>query len=572
MSNFRLAADPITGQQCIRTALSGKALLTIPQLNKSTAFSEEERKAFGLHGKLPLQIESLAEQVQRCYLQFKQYNNPYHQNLFLHSLHDNNQTLFYKLVETHLTEMMPIIYTPTVGTTVANYHLHFRQPRGLYIAYPDRNDIREILRNRTHPDVDLIVVSDGEGVLGMGDQGIGGMHIPVAKLMVYSACGNLDPLRTLPIFLDVGTNNKKLMNDPLYLGWRHPRVHGEAYREFIRLFLEALKDEFPQIFLHWEDFGRANAFANLILSQDGMCAFNDDIQGTGVVTLAAVLGACKLNETPLTEQRIVIFGAGSAGTGIAEQLADAMVREGLSLSQAQSRFWLVDRHGLICHDMPNLTPTQRPFARNRDDDGCWPALHKDDISLLDVIKQAKPTVLIGCSAQSGAFDRKVITTMAKHVERPAIMPLSNPTHKAEAIPEDLLNWTDGKALIATGSPFLPVDFRGDLIESGQCNNALAFPGIGLGVLAVQATKLTTNMLYAASQAICDYTLNHFATPSNLLPNIAHATRLARHVAIAVGKQAINDRVSTYTLSEVVQAIDKNRWRPHYLPLVREGGP
>lgn len=568
MLDFKLIKDKANNQEWLETSLVGKLLLTTPQLNKGTAFTEEERKLFGLLGKLPAYVETLAQQVKRTYVQYQGYTNDLQKNIYLNNLHDKNQVLFYKLVSEHLAEMLPLVYTPIVGNAVKGYSREFRQARGLYIAYPYLDDIETILDNRSHPEIDLILVTDGEGVLGIGDQGIGAMDICIAKLMVYTLCAGINPLRTLPIILDVGTNNQTLLNDPLYLGLRHPRIAGPAYDEFIERFINAVKRKFPTVFLHWEDFGRQNARRNLDKYRDVLCSFNDDIQGTGVVTLATVLAAIKAADSQLQEQRIVIFGAGTAGTGVADQLCAAMQRAGIPLQTARQQFWLVDRQGLLINDMQDLTISQQPYARNHEEITSW---QKNDLA--EVVKQVRPTLLIGCSAQAGAFTKDIVQTMAQHASKPIILPLSNPNDFAEAHPADLLSWTDDRALVATGSPFPDVEINGKKIRIAQCNNALAFPGIGLGILAVKAKRVSDDMLWAACQTLCNYSPALTDPTAPLLPNIEVAKPIARAIAIAVAKQAQLENLASLTEPTAIEAaIDEVVWEPHYVPLRKNANP
>lgn len=566
MLDFKLIKDPKTQEEWIETSLSGKLLLNIPQLNKGTAFSEEERHQFGLLGKLPAQVESLDEQVKRTYLQHKAYRSPLQQNIYLNNLHDKNQVLFYKLVSEHLAEMLPIIYTPTVGKAVKEYSRQFRQARGLYIAYKYRNRIAEILDNRSHPEIDLIVVTDGEGILGIGDQGIGGMDIPISKLMVYTLCAGLNPLRTLPIMLDVGTNNEDLLQDPLYLGLRHPRITGKEYDEFIADFVTIVKRKFPKVFLHWEDFGRGNARRNLELYRDKICSFNDDIQGTAAVTLAALLAAVKATDTTLKDQRIIIFGAGSAGTGIADRICDGMQREGLSKKEAYAKFWLIDQTGLLFKDLKNLTPAQEPYARDRAEAKQWETNANNIVDLQETIHQIKPTILIGCSAQSGAFNQKIISEMFRHCRRPIIFPLSNPTECVEATPEDLITWTNGQAIIATGSPFPEVIYKGKTYSIPQCNNALVFPGIGLGIVAVQAKFLSDSMLWTACQTLMQYAPSMNDKTAPVLPPLPKARMINREIAIALATQAQIEGLAQTPVKDITTTIDHLIWHPKYVPL------
>jgi malate dehydrogenase (oxaloacetate-decarboxylating) len=566
MLDFKQNRDLKTGELYIETSLCGKPLLTTPQLNKGTAFTYEERKEFGLLGKLPHRVETIEEQTKRAYLQYCSYTSRLKQNIYLNNLHDKNQILFYKLLNKHVGEMLPTIYTPIVGTAVKRFSLEYRQPRGLYIAHSDKRDLEEIINNRSNPEIDLIVVTDGEGVLGIGDQGIGGMDIPVAKLMVYSLCGGIDPSRTLPVFLDVGTNNQDLLNDPMYLGCRHPRIDSVAYDDFISTFVNTIHKHFPNAFLHWEDFGRGNARRILDQFQDVLCTFNDDIQGTGAVTLSALLAACDVTGIPLRDQRIVVFGAGSAGTGISDQIIDALIRDGLSPEEAYQRFWLIDRNGLLLNTDKELTDAQKPYARDAKELDAWPISDKECAFLTDTVRHVKPTILIGCSAQTGAFSQDIIETMSHTCERPIIFPLSNPDEKCEAQPADILQWSKGKALIATGTAFPPIEYHKRMVQVAQCNNALVFPGIGLGILAVDATRLTKDMILAASETLCTFAPSKKDSFLPLLPSLDDAQTVAKKIAIAVAQSAINlGHAQKNQDKDLRQLIDDMFWEPRYLP-------
>lgn len=566
MLDFKLQRDHHTGEQYIETSLCGKPLLTTPQLNKGTAFTNEERKDFGLLGKLPNRVETLDEQVKRAYLQYSSYTTRLQQNIYLNNLHDKNQILFYKLLHRHVGEMLPTIYTPIVGAAVKRFSLEYRQPRGLYIAHSDKNQIEEIVNNRSNPEIDVIVVTDGEGVLGIGDQGIGGMDIPVAKLMVYSLCGGIDPTRTLPVFLDAGTNNQELLNDPMYLGCRHPRISGADYDDFISTFVHEIHKQFPNAFLHWEDFGRGNARRILDQFQDVLCTFNDDIQGTGAVTLAAILSACDVTGSKLQDQRIVVFGAGSAGTGISDQIIDAMVRDGLSSEEAHQRFWLIDRQGLLLNNDGDLTEAQKPYARAPKEVTKWAINEKQHPSLTDTVRHVKPTILIGCSAQAGAFSQDIVETMSQTCARPIIFPLSNPDEKCEAKPADILTWSQGKALIATGTAFPPVEYHNRMVQIAQCNNALVFPGIGLGVLAVDASKLTKEMILAAADALCKFAPSKKDSFLPILPSLDDAQTVAKEIAVAVAQSAINSGHARKNQdADLEKLVAHMFWEPRYLP-------
>lgn len=571
MLDFKVIRDEQTGELFTETSICGKLLLTTPQLNKGTAFTHDERQAFGLLGKLPNRVETLDEQVKRAYIQYASYTSRLQQNIYLNNLHDKNQIVFYKLVSRHLEEMLPTIYTPIVGTAVKHFSREYRQPRGLYIAHSDQHQLDEIINNRSNPEIDLIVVTDGEGVLGIGDQGIGGMEIPVAKLMVYSLCGGINPTRTLPIFLDVGTNNQELLDDPMYLGCRHPRIHDKPYDTFIHAFVKSISDHFPNAFLHWEDFGRGNARRILDQFQDELCTFNDDIQGTGAVTLAALLAACDVNGLSLEDHHIVVFGAGSAGTGISDQIVDAMVRRGLTEKEAYQHFWLVDRQGLLIEKDPSLTDAQKPFARREKDIVNWSMHEKKTPSLTDTIRHVKPTILIGCSAQPGAFSQDIIETMCAHCDRPIIFPLSNPDEKCEAQPADILTWSNGKALIATGTAFPAIEYQNRLVQIAQCNNALVFPGIGLGILAVGAKRLSKAMIWAASETLSKFSPSKKDSFLPLLPSLDDAQLVAKHIAVAVAHCAIETGLAQCNQDKDLTALINARfWEPRYLPFKRVG--
>lgn len=565
MLDIEYAKDENTHQSILKTSLQGKLLLTTPQLNKGTAFTDDERSQFKLQGKLPIAVETLDQQVLRAYAQISAYHDALNKNIYLNELHDSNQILFYRLVSDYLAEMLPIIYTPIVGAAVKKFSHDYRHPRGIYLSYPEHDKMEEILQNRSNPNIDLIVVTDGEGVLGIGDQGVGGMDIPIAKLMVYSLCGGIDPLHTLPIHLDVGTNNEDLLNDPMYLGWRHPRISGNEYDAFIEKFVATVKKLFPQVFLHWEDFGRENARRNLERFQDKICTFNDDMQGTGVVTLSAILAAVRASGTKITEQRIVVFGAGTAGTGIADQIRDAMVHEGLAPDVANQQFYLLDKPGLLLTETTGITTYQAPYAKQQDEIASWQITDPNYIGLEDVIRNVKPTILIGCSAVAGAFTESCIREMAKHTEHPIILPLSNPTDRCEAHPEALYEWTEGKVLIATGSPFDPITYNGKTYRIAQCNNALVFPGIGLGLIVSKAKALSDESLWRACT-----TLSHFAPvrqdlTAPLLPDLQQARNVAQQVAVAIVEQVATEGNAGIEISQDIRtAIQDYMWEPKYL--------
>ena len=475
--------------------------------------------------------------------------------------------MFYKLASENIEEIMPIIYTPEVASYCQSFSNEFRRPHGLYISYPDKNNLEKILNNYSDDKIDLIIVTDGERILGIGDQGVGGIGIPIGKLMLYTLFGGINPTRTLPIVLDVGTNNKKLLNDPLYLGWRHPRITGNKYISFIDDFVSVLKQKIPNVLLQWEDFGRINAPMILNRYRKKICSFNDDIQGTAVVTLAAILAAIKASKQKLTNQKIVILGAGSAGIGIADSIVNAMTRQGLTQSQARECFWLLDNIGLITEESKNIIQNQKPYLRDTKKIKNWRIKNKKAISLLEVVKNVKPTILIGCSTAGGSFTKEIIKEMAKHVDRPIIFPLSNPTSSCEAKPSDLIKWTDGRALIATGSPFDPVVYKNKEIAIAQCNNALAFPGIGLGIVASKAREVTDEIFWAAVETL--YKESPILKNPNhpLLPSIKNASDVAKKIAIKVAKIALKNNLSSLsTNTSPHKLVAKNIWKITYKKL------
>lgn len=552
----------------IETLLTGSALLFEQKLNKGTAFTQKERIELKLLGKLPERIEILDEQVARCYRQYKEKVTALAKFIYLTGLQDSNEVLFYRLIEDHLEEMLPIIYTPTVGLAVQSYSLEYRRVRGVFVSYPNRKCMREIIRNRFNQNIDLVLVTDGEGVLGIGDQGIGGMFIAIAKLAVYTLCGGIPPNRVLPIQLDVGTDNPDLLDDPLYLGWRHPRVRGKEYDDFITEFVDVIKQELPGAYLHWEDFGRENAARVLKAHRQELAMFNDDMQGTGATVLACLLAAAKKTGFDLSQHRIVMMGAGTAGMGIANQIFDAICSMGVVPEKAYQQFWLVDRSGLLFADTQGLTEEQKPFARSADEHAKWDVLAKaDGVMLLDVVNEVKPTILIGCSAVTGAFSEQVVKAMVSHVEHPIIMPLSNPTSRAEAKPEDIIKWTHAKALVATGSPFDPVNYQGKTIRIAQSNNAFVFPGLGLGVIACKANRVSDQMIRVAADTLSECSPLRYDSSGPLLPSFDDIHTVSKKIALSVAEQARKDGVAAVSNDvDLQECIEKYFWKPAYLPI------
>tara|TARA_R110002110_G_scaffold404606_1_gene623103 strand:- start:118832 stop:120532 length:1701 start_codon:yes stop_codon:yes gene_type:complete len=560
MLKYKACIDEKTGHEWIETELRGKNLMATPLLNKGTAFTHEERQALDILGKLPYAVETIEQQLTRVRYQYKRYSSNLTKFVYLNNLHGYNEVLFYRFLSDNLAETLPIIYTPNVGAAVKEFSHEFRHPRGLYISYPDIEHMEDILSHRTHPDINVIVVTDGEAVLGIGDQGVGSMDISIAKAVVYCLCG-VDAYRILPIMLDVGTDNQQLLDDPLYMGWRHKRIKGAEYKKFMDKFIELVHEKFPNTFLHWEDFGRHNARYILEKHQAKHCMLNDDMQGTGVITLSAILSAIGVTAIPIENHRVIIFGAGTAGVGIAEQLYSAMVRQGVSKKKARDHFWLIDRDGLIFKNTAGISKHIKFFARSDEEAESWPLTERD---LLSVVERIKPTILIGTSTVRGAFTEEVIKNMAAYVAQPIIFPLSNPNDNCEATPENILKWTDGKALIATGSPFEPVTHEQRTYVIAQCNNALAFPGIGIGANLVHAKKLTENMLWAAVQAIEEKSPARADITQPLLPGVVDLPQLAINVAIKVAEQAVKDGVAGYIPKQpLINVLHRNLWKPQY---------
>ena len=555
--------------QTVRTALSGYELLNDPLLNKGTAFIEAERDAFELHGLLPPHVATLDYQVKRRLDAFRKLGSEIQKYVFLRGLQDTNETLFYALLTQNIEEMMPIVYTPTVGLGCQQFSSIFRKPRGLFLSYPHQGDIRRILGNPRFDGVEAIVVSDGERILGLGDQGAGGMGIPIGKLALYTACAGMHPATTLPIILDVGTDSREHLDDPQYIGWQHERMRGDAYDGFIDTFVDAVRERWPHVLLHWEDFAIGNANRLLARYRDSLCTFNDDIQGTAAIAVGTLLSAINVTGTPLNEQRIAVFGAGSAGTGICALLLRAMVNAGLPESEARSRFYLVDRHGLLVDSMMDLQPFQAPFVQKRAALSSWTLASPDRIGLGDVVANARPTVLIGTSGQPHAFHEAVVRAMADRVRRPVIFPLSNPTERAEATPQDLFEWTEGRAFIGTGSPFPPVERDGRDFRVDQTNNAYVYPGIGLGAIAAKAHRISDGMFLAAARTIAEMSPAKHDPQANLLPPLVRSRELSFHVAMAVARQAQADGLADITSDETLTAAVKAKmWEPVYADYVR----
>ena len=553
----------------IHLSLRGMHLLDTPIFNKGTAFSDEERSAFDLHGLLPPQIESLGEQTDRAYEAYRRKTDDLERHIYLRALQDRNEVLFYSLLNAHIEEMTPIVYTPVVALGCQQFSVIYRRPRGLFISYPLRDSIPSLLQNRPHHDVDVLVVTDGERILGIGDQGVGGMGIPIGKLSLYSLIGGIHPARTLPVVLDVGTNNEDRLKAPEYLGWRHERITGDRYYEFVDRFVQALKQELPRTCLQWEDFANPHARPLLDRYRDQLLTFNDDIQGTAAVVFGALTGAIKASGRNLKDQQIVFYGAGAAAIGVADYLRMGLVDSGLSEEEARSRFWIVNRGGLLHAGRTDLSPEQRVYAQPAERVAAWQRRSSNTIDLDTVIGNVDATILIGLSTFGGAFTESIMREMARKVDRPIIFPLSNPTDRSEAAPDDLMRWTDGRAIVATGSPFPPVEFAGRTIPIAQCNNVYVFPAVGLGLVASGARRVTDRMMMAAGRALGESSPALSDSAASLLPSLKDLRTIARQIAFEVGIEAQRAGVAEATAPEELRdRIAATQWTPEYPHLVR----
>jgi malate dehydrogenase (oxaloacetate-decarboxylating) len=539
------------------------AALTDPLLNRGAAFTDTDREALGLTGRLPAAVLTLDQQAQRAHRQLQAQPTDLAKNVYLEQLHDRNEVLYYRVLTDHLTELLPIVYDPTVGEAIEKYSHEFRRPRGVFLSVDRPDEIEKAFKTLSlgPDDVDLIVCSDAEEILGIGDWGVGGIQIAVGKLAVYTAAAGVDPRRTVAVSLDVGTDNEGLLNDPFYLGNRHARVRGAAYDAFIEKYLQTASRLFPNALLHFEDFGPGNARRILVEYGDKYRIFNDDMQGTGAITLAALLAAVKVSGVPMREQKLLVFGAGTAGVGIADQIHDAMVRDGASPGQAKSQVWLIDKQGLLTSDMTGLRDFQRPYARDPKEVAGW-APGSGGIYLLDAIRHVKPTILLGTSTVHGAFTKEVVESMSAGVERPILFPISNPTSRIEAMPADIIAWSKGKALVAVGIPVPPVVYEGVTYQIGQANNALVYPGLGLGTIVSGASKVTAGMLLAAAEAVAGQ-VDVSAPGAALVPLVENLRASSATTAVAVAKAAVADGVATRKSGSWVQTVQDAMWQPAY---------
>jgi malate dehydrogenase (oxaloacetate-decarboxylating) len=557
-----------SSNETLQVSLSGYDLINSPRLNKGTAFPDHERDIFDLHGLLPPRIGSLDEQIDRRLQALAGQPTSFNKYAFLRDLQDTNETLFYALLVRNVEQMLPLVYTPTVGEGCQRFSEIWRKPRGLFISYPNKDRIAQILSHPRYDGVRCIVFSDGERILGLGDQGAGGMGIPIGKMALYTALGGIHPEHCLPILLDVGTNNEDRLKNPLYIGWKNHRVRGEEYNAFVDLFVQNVKTRWPHVLLQWEDFAGSNAARFLARYRDQLCTFNDDIQGTAAVATATLISAINVTGVPLEKQKIVVVGFGSAGIGITNLLAQFMHDTGVSEVDARNHFYAIDRYGLITESTKDLRPDQRLYARKEQEVQNW-RQPNGEITLLEVVRNAKPTVLIGVSGQAGAFTEQAVREMAKQTTRPVIFPLSNPTSRSEATPQDLMDWTEGRALIGTGSPFEPVNFGGRKIPIAQTNNSYIFPGLALGIIASKAKRVTDAMVKAAAQELVRHLPTLKDKSASLLPALSEARHLGRLIGQAVGRQAIQDGQAQVADEDALnRELQANIWEPVYVPYER----
>jgi len=560
------SSEQLDGDGYYHTKARGMAVLTTPLLNKGTAFTAEERKELGLNGMLPPVISTLEAQVKSAYAQYQRLPDALSKNIYLTALHDRNEVLFYKLLSGHLREMIPIVNDLTVGMAMQQYHHECRRPRGVYLSIDHMDGIEDAFANlgAGPEDIDLILATDAEQILGLGDWGVGGIEISIGKLAIYTAAGGIDPTRVIPVMLDVGTNRDTLLKDPMYIGNRHARVRGKRYDAFIDAYVETVTKLFPNALLQWEDFAPGNGRRILEKYRGRISTFNDDMQGTGAITLAAAVSAVRVCGSPMRNQRVVILGAGTAGLGIADQIRDAMIREGVSSEEATARFWLVDAAGLLTDDMgERLRDYQAPYARPAAEVKRWKRNGSEGAAdLAEVVRQVRPTMLIGASTAAGAFTETVIREMAKHCDRPIIFPLSNPASMAEATPADLIAWTEGRALMATGSPFQPVTYRGVTHVVGQVNNAMLYPGLCLGAIVSRARRISDNMFAAAANAVSSLVAVRLPGAS-LLPHVDDLRIVSLTVAVAVAEAAVQDGLARVNFNDIVQQVGDAMWEPEY---------
>jgi malate dehydrogenase (oxaloacetate-decarboxylating) len=561
--------EQTSGELSLQVSLSGFDLINSPRLNKGTAFSDHERDLFDLHGLLPPHVGTLDEQIERRTEALADEPTPFTKYSLLRDLQDTNETLFYALLVRNIEEMLPLVYTPTVGEGCQRFSQIWRKPRGLFLSYPNKDRIDQILNHSRYDCVKCIVVSDGERILGLGDQGAGGMGIPIGKMALYTALGGIYPENCLPVLLDVGTDNEERLKDPIYIGWRHHRVRGEEYDAFVDAFVNSVKKRWPHVLLQWEDFAGSNAARFLARYRDQLCTFNDDIQGTAAVATATLISAINVTGIPLEKQKIVMVGFGTAGIGITNLLVQFMRDSGLTEQEARDRFFAIDRYGLVTENGKGVRPEQLPYARKEQEVQGWKQPN-GEITLLDVIRNAKPSVLIGVSGQAGAFTEQAVREMAKYSARPVIFPLSNPTSRSEATAQDLMDWTEGRALIGTGSPFEPVNVGGKKVPITQTNNSYIFPGLALGIVASKARRVTDTMVKAAAEELVRQLPTQKDKQASLLPPLSQARQLGRLIGLAVGRQAIRDGQALVANEDALnRELQANIWEPVYVPYERK---
>ncbi len=554
----------------LETKTFGYDLITNSRWNKGTSFPADERDTFALNGLIPPHEFSLSEVVDKRYNTMLGKDSDLEKHIYLRAIQERNETLFYALIDKHIAEIMPIVYTPIVGLACQQFSHIYRQPRGVFISYPNRDKIDAMLSSPYFDNVEVIVVSDGERILGLGDQGAGGMGIPIGKLSLYTACAGIAPEKTLPILLDVGTDNRELLEDPLYIGWRNPRIRGQEYDDFVDMFVAAVKRRFPNVLLQWEDFAQANAGKLLNRHRNEICSFNDDIQGTASIVVSALIAAIKASKLEPRDLRATVVGAGSAGVGISNLLVDYLEYSGISRADAYNQIFLFDRHGLITENVESLD-FQAKFIKSNSQISGWDIKDKNNITLLEIVKNSKANLIIGVSAQGGIFTQEVITQMAINTPHPIVFPLSNPTAKAEAEPKNVLEWTNGQAIIGTGTAFPLANRNGKMVRIDQVNNCYIFPGIGLGILSVKSSIVTDKMFLIAAIALAELSPALTDPTNNLLPPLSEIRNISKHIAIKIAKEAISTGVSRITPAnddELVKLIEKNMWKPVYIPYKR----
>jgi malate dehydrogenase (oxaloacetate-decarboxylating) len=568
--SFSIKVDPATGQRYMAVPQKGRALLLNPFTNKGTAFTQRERDELDLNGLVPPAVCTIRQQLERTYESFQAKTTNLERFIYLSSLQDRNETLFFRLVLEHIDEMMPIVYTPVVGEACQRYSHIYRRGRGLYIAYEQRDQLERILANAGIANPSVIVVTDGERILGLGDQGAGGMGIPIGKLCLYTLCAGVSPYSTLPITLDVGTDNEERLNDPLYLGMRHKRVRGEPYQAFVDAFVAAVKRVFPHVVLQWEDFLKENALHQLARFRDELCTFNDDIQGTAGVVLAGLYGALRITGQRMRDQRVVFAGAGASAQGISELLVSALMEDGLSREEAVRRIFTTDSRGLVTRERQGLESFKATYAREAAELAAWTCADRGRITLAETVENARPTMLIGTSATPGTFDEAVIQAISRHNARPIVFPLSNPTSKTECTPEDALRWSEGRAIVATGSPFAPVSLGGQRYRIGQCNNSFVFPGVGLGLTISGARRVSNGMFLEAAKALASQvTLSDIAGRA-VYPELSRIRDCSFAVACATIRRAVHEgHAEPEILDQLEKTVERAMWAPEYLPMRHE---